>query len=88
MLSDWYQPDDRDRFRNGLAVLDRQSRQAYGRSFVDCAPGQQSALLEAFDGEVAALRRAAVDPAPIERGSVNPDEHWFAMLKFLTISEV
>jgi gluconate 2-dehydrogenase gamma chain len=86
MLTGWYPAADRDRFIRGLAELDRRSRRAHGASFVDCQPAQQAALLVALDEEVAALRRAAgTGQASASSRPVNPDEHWFAMLKFLTI---
>ncbi|MDQ3949310.1 MAG: gluconate 2-dehydrogenase subunit 3 family protein [Gemmatimonadota bacterium] len=86
MLTGWYSPDDRDRFLVGLAELDDRSRKAHGVSFVDCTPTQQTALLLALDDKVAALRRAAaMSRSSDTSGPANPDEHWFAMLKYLTI---
>jgi gluconate 2-dehydrogenase gamma chain len=85
MLTGWYSPSERERFLAGLAELDDRSRRAHGRSFADCTPSQQTALLLAVDDEVAALRRAAASRASDARRPANPDEHWFAMLKYLTI---
>ena len=84
MLADWYEPADRDRFLAGLRELDAQSRARHGRDFIACAHPEQDALLMAFDEEVAALRRAS--PGDLVRQRLgNPDEHWFAMLKYLTV---
>jgi hypothetical protein len=86
MLTGWYSPGDRDRFLAGLAELDDRSRKAHGVSFVDCTPTQQTALLLAADEEVSALRRAAATSRLSDRSRpANPDEHWFAMLKYLSI---
>lgn len=76
MLADWYAPADRDRFLVGLADLDTRSRSRQGRVFVDSAPAAQVAMLEALDDEVVAIRRT--------RGAA-ANEHWFAMLKYLTV---
>jgi hypothetical protein len=69
MLADWYPPADRARFLEGLAELDRRARPTHGRDFADCTEGEQHTLLIALDEERAA----------------DPDDHWFAMLKFLTV---
>ncbi len=73
MLADWYEPEERDRFLQGLSILDARSQTANGRVFVLCTVAQQDALLTALDAEVQALD-------PDRRSS-----HWFAMLKYLTV---
>jgi len=75
VLADWYTPQERDRFLAGLRELDARCRASRGRDFVECDVGDQNAILTAFDDEVTALRRSR-DAAP--------NEHWFAMLKYLT----
>lgn len=75
MLADWYAPAERDRFLAGLVELDARARREAGRSFADADAPRRVALLTALDGEVTTLRRA--DPRAA-------DQHWFAMLKFLT----
>lgn len=77
MLSDWYTVAERDRFLAGLRALDERSRALGGRDFADCGEADQTTVLLAFDGEVTALR---ADPA-----GARPNDHWFAMLKYLTI---
>ena len=76
MLAGWYAPAERDRFLAGLSALDERARRAHGRAFAQCAPAQQTALLQARDEEVTALRRLP---------GARADEHWFAMLKFMTV---
>ena len=75
MLADWYAAEERDRFLAGLAELDARCRARRGRDFADCDAADQRIVLSAFDDEVTALRRT--------RGS-SPNDHWFAMLKYLT----
>ena len=76
MLADWYSPADRARFLAGLTELDARSIVRAGRRFVECTPADQVALLEALDAEVSILRQANAAAA---------NEHWFAMLKYLTV---
>jgi hypothetical protein len=78
MLADWYTPAERQRLLAGLTDLDARSRAARGRDFTGLGEADQVAVLTAIDDEVTALRRA---PSP----AGNPDDHWFSMLKFLTV---
>src|SRR5687768_4167511 len=76
MLADWYTPAERSRFLAGLEELDRRCQSLQGKRFVDCTEADQVAVLTTFDDEVTASRRT--------RGTTNPNDHWFAMLKYLT----
>ena len=76
MLTRWHTPAERERFLAGIAELDRRSRARCRRPFADCGEGDQVALLEQLDGEVTALRRTSGAAA---------NEHWFAILKYLTV---
>ena len=76
MLADWHTPAERDRFLAGLPDLDGRCRARARRDFVDCTTADQIAVLTALDDEVTALR-ASSGPAA--------NQHWFAMLKYLTV---
>ena len=76
ILADWYPLADRDRFLDGLKSLDARSVATTGRAFVESASAAQLVLLESFDNEVNALRVA---------NDASANQHWFAMLKFLTV---
>jgi hypothetical protein len=76
MLADWYNDSERERFKSGLRDLDGLAQNLSKRSFSKTPPRQQSQLLETLDRELQ-LRR--------ESGVTGADDHWFAMLKYLTI---
>jgi len=76
MLADWYNSDERDRFLAGLRELDAWCRARHGKDFADCDERDQVAELTAFDDDAAARRRML---------GANPNEHWFAMLKYTTV---
>jgi Gluconate 2-dehydrogenase subunit 3 len=76
MLGAWYPAADRDRFLDGLKALDARSVTMSGRAFLETPAASQLTVLESFDAEVNALRAAH---------SASANEHWFAMLKFLTV---
>jgi len=77
MMAGWYSPEERDRFLAGLADLDARSQGAHGRAFADAPPAGQLALLTALDGEVTALRAGP--------NAATANQHWFAILKYLTV---
>lgn len=78
MLANWYSATDRDRVLEGLQELDARSRSLHGGDFVEGDEAQQVALLTAFDEEVTSLRERS-------QGDSDANEHWFAMLKYLTV---
>jgi len=85
MLADWHTPAERDRFLAGLRALDARSRSAYRRDFVACTEPEQTALLAALDDEVTRLRGPTAAEARRGSGLATANEHWFAMLKYLTV---
>ena len=76
MLADWYDVSDRQRFKIGLRELDAHAGKLAGQTFVKSTARQQSELLEKLDRELT---------APRQSGQAGADDHWFAMLKHLTI---
>jgi hypothetical protein len=76
MLADWYDPPDRARFKAGLRELDQSALKVTGGIFVQAEERQQTELLEALDRDLSVRREAR------EAGAA---DHWFAVLKHLTI---
>jgi len=77
MLADWHTPAERDRLLAGLPELDARCRARRGMDFIACAEADQVAVLTALDDEVTALRAS--------QGGAVANQHWFSMLKYLTI---
>lgn len=77
MLADWHTPEERARLLAGLDDLDARCRASAGRDFVNCAEAEQVAVLTSLDNEVTAVREGP--------GNERANQHWFAMLKFLTV---
>ena len=76
MLADWYDPPDTARFKLGLRELDDSALKLTRRRFVLAEEGQQTQLLEKLDRELSVRRQAR---------EARADDHWFAVLKHLTI---
>lgn len=59
ILTDWATETERTNFLNGLAGVDKQSNELFGKDFVDASPVQQTALLRAMDDAALAERAPA-----------------------------
>lgn len=64
MLAEYYGDDERARFLDGLADVDRRARDAKGRPFLQLNAGEQHDLLAALDAEAF---EAHASPAPFFR---------------------
>jgi Gluconate 2-dehydrogenase subunit 3 len=56
ILTDWADDDERKNFLDGLAGVDKQSNELFGKNFVDASSTQQVALLRSMDESVALQR--------------------------------
>jgi hypothetical protein len=72
ILTEWATPEERQNFLQGLEGVDKQSRELFGKDFVDATPVQQVTLLRALD-----------DFAASERGD-KPQKHGNTVPKFDT----
>jgi hypothetical protein len=80
ILTEWATEEDRNKFLNGLADVDKQSNELYGKDLVDASPAQQLALLRALDEAVGLLAGR-----PARHGNTVPD--WDTQLRgnFFTV---
>jgi len=58
ILTDWATEEERTKFLAGLADVDKQSNELFGKDFVDASPVQQTALLRSIDDAAMADRGA------------------------------
>ena len=56
ILTEWALDEERKNFLDGLADVDKQSNELFGKSFVDASHAQQFTLLRAMDESIAAQR--------------------------------
>ncbi len=83
LLTEWYDKPDTDRFLQGIAEADADSRRHFGKDFVDCSTAQQIELMKSWDS-------AAMDYAKANKASLNakfaaPPANFFYTVKRLTI---
>lgn len=75
IVAEWYTEDERARFLDGLADLDRRSRAAIGRLFVQAPASYQEQILSELEGELLTFRATGG----------KPEERFFHQLKYLTL---
>ena len=83
MLTEWYQPTEKERFLKGLDDLDTRTAVLFGRKFVECPPDQQTAMLEELGEKMAEeADRAREQPS----GASDTGESFYPMLRRLVLT--
>lgn len=84
LLTEWYEQPETDRFLEGLAQIDADSRKRFGANFVDCNAPQQLELMKQFDGEAMEDARAKKAAAKSD-ANPQPPSNFFFTFKRLTL---
>jgi hypothetical protein len=79
ILTEWATDEDRNHFLEGLADVDKQSNELYGKDFADASPVQQLTLMRAMDE---AVGMGAARPA--RHGNTVPERDTQLKGKFFT----
>jgi len=85
ILTEWYDDESRAKFLVGLANVDTQSHDLFGKDFVDCAAAQQKQLVTALDEELTELRQSDTYPSHRRRRELVGDKSFFHGIKQLTL---
>jgi hypothetical protein len=70
ILTEWATPSERQNFLDGLAGIDKESTDLFGKKFMDASPEQQTALLRSRDDD-AMMHRVHTRP---RHGNTVPNE--------------
>ena len=68
ILTEWATPEEKNHFLDGLAGIDKKSKELYGKNLVDASAAQQDALLRSIDDVAMADRRR-----PARHGNTVPE---------------
>jgi|SRR5579862_6093553 hypothetical protein len=79
ILTEWYDPNERNRFLKGLADVDTRARTRFGKEFMALVPDQQTQVVKELDDEMVA------ESAP-ETGPDHPADGFFSAMKQLTLT--
>ena len=86
MLTEWYDEQDRSRFLNGLADVDRRTKALFGQNFVEGSPDQQAEILS-WLGEKMTEESVAAGAGPRQRGSSQRSSmSFYPILRRLTLT--
>jgi hypothetical protein len=87
ILTEWATPDERRNFLNGLAGVDKQSNELFGKNFVEASSAQQVALLGAMDdfATVARIQRAQHESVGPKERDTQLRGNFFEMFKGITL---
>ena len=87
ILTEWADAEERNNFLDGLAGVDKQTNDLFGKNFVDASPAQQVTLLRSMDESVATLRTRRM-----RHGNTIPEERdkqlrgeFFIVFKSITV---
>ena len=87
ILTEWAHDDERQRFLDGLADVDKRSNALFSKDFVDCSPVQQETLLRVMDQELAVERSR--HPVGFSRAPMNDNSRlagsFFGVFKMMTL---
>ncbi len=87
ILTEWASDEERKKFLDGLADVDRKSNELFGKTFVECSQPQQEDLLRDLD-QAAAVERHARDLhlRPRNERESPLDHSFFESFKRLTLT--
>jgi hypothetical protein len=86
IVTEWYNPEEKTRFLNGLADVDSRTQTLFGKNFVDSSLGQQAEILTALGEQMTEAADALQDHARQYRGSPpEPNQNFYYMLRGLTL---
>jgi glucoside 3-dehydrogenase (cytochrome c) hitch-hiker subunit len=87
ILTEWYEPEQRDRFLQGLADLDTRTTALFGKNFVDCSAAQQEAMLEELGEKMAEAAERMKDQPRRYRGALPvADQNFYYTFRRLTLT--
>jgi hypothetical protein len=86
IVTEWYKPEERNRFLNGLADVDTRTRALFGKNFVESSADQKAQILTALGEQMTEEGDALRDHARQYRGSrPQPNQNFYHMVRGLTL---
>jgi hypothetical protein len=87
ILTEWYNPEERARFLDGVANVDAISQKGFGKDFTECAETEQVKMLSEFDQAMAAETETLKSrPRAARMEPPQPTHNFFHMFKQLTLT--
>jgi hypothetical protein len=86
ILTDWFDPPERDRFLAGLTEVDALSRQQFSRDFVALSAAQQSEILRLLGAQLLRDLQSVADAPRGYRGSPGEPENFYLTFRQLVLT--
>jgi len=87
ILTEWYNPEERARFLDGLANVDASSQKYFGKDFTECGEAEQDKMLAEFDQAMAAEAETLKSrPRAARMEPPEPTHNFFHTFKQLTLT--
>lgn len=86
ILTEWANEEERAKFLTGLADVDKQSNELFGKDFVNASPAQQTALLRAIDDEAMAHHGTPPAANPVTTHDRQMEGDFWHVFKRITLS--
>jgi hypothetical protein len=83
MLTEWYDPAEKQLFLEGLSDLDTRTAALFGRKFVECPSDQQAAMLEELGEKMTEEADRAREQPP---GASDAGESFYPLLRRLVLT--
>ena len=83
ILTEWATEEERANFLGGLAGVDKQSNDLFGKDFIDASPAQQTALLRSMDD--AAMAEHARAPEMVRERDKQLQGNFWMVFKSITL---
>jgi hypothetical protein len=86
ILTEWATEEERANFLGGLAGVDKQSNDLFGKDFIDASPAQQTALMRSMDDAAMAERaRAPHEPEMVRERDKQLQGNFWVVFKSITL---
>lgn len=86
ILTEWASEEERANFLGGLAGVDKQSNDLFGKDFIDASPAQQTALLRSMDdAAMAEHARAPRAPEMVRERDTQLQGNFWVVFKSITL---
>ena len=86
ILTEWATEEERANFLGGLAGVDKQSNDLFGKGFIDASPAQQTALLRSMDdAAMAEHARAPRAPEMVRERDTQLQGNFWVVFKGITL---
>lgn len=88
IVGEWYDADEAQRFREGIARLDASAMDAFDKTFAALEPRERQQIVDDLDQELSEIVSAATeDPETNEPYTgPSPADHFFYQMKWLTLT--